>query len=107
LRGNGGGDAFLWSSVAEVGLNPDIVADYSSAQGDVLHFTLIDADETAAGDQNFTFVGTAGFTAPGQINWFSIGADTFIQLNTNADQAADAIVQLSGVPSGDAVLMFL
>jgi Ca2+-binding RTX toxin-like protein len=105
LRGNGGGDAFLWSSVAEIG--SDIVTDYSSVQGDVLHFTNIDADETVAGDQNFTFIGTAAFTAAGQINWFSNGTDTFIQINTNADLAADGIIQLSGVPSGDAVLMFL
>ncbi|HEU0215481.1 MAG TPA: hypothetical protein VFQ90_02400 [Stellaceae bacterium] len=108
LRGNGGGDAFLWSSVDEVGLStPDVVGDYSGAQGDVLHFTNIDANETVAGDQNFAFIGTAAFTAPGQINWFSNGTDTFIQLNTDADLAADAVVQLSGVPSGDSVLMFL
>ncbi|MGA7485676.1 MAG: calcium-binding protein [Xanthobacteraceae bacterium] len=108
LRGNGGGDAFIWSSVGEIGLSsPDVVADYSTAQGDVLHFTNVDADETVAGDQNFTFIGTAAFTAPGQINWFTNGTDTFIQLNTNADPAADAVVQLSGVLSGDSVLMFL
>jgi Ca2+-binding RTX toxin-like protein len=108
LRGFGGGDAFLWSSVAEVGLSSsDVVADYSIAQGDVLHFTGIDADETVAGDQNFVFIGAGAFTAPGQINWFSNGTDTFIQLNTNADLAADGIIQLSGVLSGDSVLMFL
>jgi Ca2+-binding RTX toxin-like protein len=108
LRGNGGGDAFLWSSVAETSAsNPDIVTDYSSAQGDVLHFTNIDADETVAGNQDFTFIGSAAFTAPGQINWFSNGTDTFIQLNTNADLAPDGIVELKGVPTGDSVLMFL
>jgi Ca2+-binding RTX toxin-like protein len=108
LRGNGGGDGFLWSSVGEVGLaSPDIVADYSTAQGDVLHFTNIDADETQPDDQDFDFISTAAFTAPGQINWFSNGTDTFLQFNTNADLAADATVQLSGVLSGDSVLMFL
>jgi hypothetical protein len=60
-----------------------------------------------AGDQNFTFISTAAFTAPGQINWFSNGTNTFIQLNTDADLTADGIIQLNGVPSGDAVLMFL
>ena len=108
LRGNGGGDAFLWSSIGEVGLaSPDIVADYSSAQGDVLHFTNMDADETQLNDQNFDFISTDAFTAPGQINWFSNGTDTFIQLNTDADLAADGMIQLSGVLSGDSVLMFL
>ena len=108
LRGSGGGDAFLWSSVGEVGLaSPDIVADYSSAQGDVLHFTNMDADETQLNDQNFDFISTDAFTAPGQINWFSNGTDTFIQLNTDADLAADGMIQLSGVLSGNSVLMFL
>ena len=107
-RGNGGADAFVWSSIDEIGLaSPDIVADYSSAQGDVLHFTNIDADETQPDDQNFAFISTAAFTAPGQINWFSNGADTFIQFNTNADLAADATLQLSGVLSGNSVLMSL
>jgi Ca2+-binding RTX toxin-like protein len=110
LRGKGGGDVFLWSSVDETGLSDidaDIVMDYSSAQGDLLQFTDIDADETVAGNQDFTFIGNAAFTAPGQINWFSNGTDTFIQLNTNADLTVDGIIQLSGVPTGDGVLMFL
>jgi Ca2+-binding RTX toxin-like protein len=105
LRGNGGADAFLWSSIAEVG--SDDVVDYSSAEGDVLHFTNIDADEILGGDQNFTFIGTAAFTAPGQINWFTNGTDTFIQLNTDADLAAEGTIQLMGAPPGDSVLMFL
>jgi Ca2+-binding RTX toxin-like protein len=110
LTGRGDIDAFLWSSIDDTGLNifdADIVTDYSSAEGDVLHFTNMDADETVAGDQNFTFISTAAFTAPGQINWFSNGTNTFIQLNTDADLTADGIIQLNGVPSGDAVLMFL
>ena len=105
LRGNGGGDAFLWSSVEEVG--SDDVVDYSSVQGDVLHFTNIDANETVADNQDFTFIGTAAFTAPGQINWFTNGTDTFIQLNTDADLAADGTIQLHTAPSGNSVLMSL
>ena len=100
----------LWKSIDEIGhfnFDPDIVTDYSSAQGDVLHFSFIDADETVAGDQNFAFISTAAFTAPGQINWFTDGANTFIQLNTNADLTVDAVIQLNGVTNGDAVLMFL
>ena len=104
-RGNGGADGFLWSSIAEVG--SDDVVDYSSAQGDVLHFTNIDANETMADNQDFTFIGTAAFTAPGQINWFTNGTDTFIQLNTDADPAEEGSIQLHTAPSGDSVLMFL
>jgi Ca2+-binding RTX toxin-like protein len=105
LRGNGGADAFLWSSIGEVG--SDDVVDYSSAEGDVLHFTNIDADDTLNGNQDFTFIGTAAFTAPGQINWFTNGSDTFMQLNTDPDPAAEGIIQLMTAPPGDSVLMFL
>jgi len=87
--------------------SPDIVADYSLAQGDVLHFTNMDADATQFNDQNFDFISTDAFSAPGQINWFSNGTDTFIQFNTDADLAADGMIQLSGVLSGDSVSMFL
>ena len=109
MTGGGAGDAFIWTSVNEIGwfnFDPDIITDFNKAQ-DVLHFTNIDADETVAGNQDFTFIGSAAFTAPGQINWFSNGTDAFIQLNTNADLTVDGIIQLSGVPTGDGVLMFL
>ena len=109
MTGGGAGDAFIWTSVNEIGwfnFDPDVITDFNTAQ-DVLHFTNIDANETVAGNQDFTFIGAAAFTAPGQINWFSNGTDTFIQLNTNADLTVDGIIQLSGVPTGDAVLMFL
>ena len=46
------------------------------------------------------------FTAPGQINWFTNGTDTFIQLNTNADPTVDGIVQVS-VHTVDASWLFL
>jgi serralysin len=109
MTGGGAGDAFLWKSVDEIGLfnfDPDIITDFNTAE-DVLHFTNIDANETVAGNQDFTFIGTAAFTAPGQINWVTNGTDTFIQLNTNADLTVDGIIQLNGVQSGDAVMMFL
>jgi hypothetical protein len=67
----------------------------------------MDADDTVAGDQNFTFIGTAAFTAPGQINWFTDGTDTFIQLNTNADLAADSVIKVNGVQTVDASWFFL
>jgi Ca2+-binding RTX toxin-like protein len=105
LTGGGGLDVFIWSSVDEIGLfnfDPDIVTDLNRAEGDLLHFTLIDANETVAGNQDFTFIGTAPFTAPGQISWSTNGVDTFIQLNTNADPTVDGIIQVLGVHTVDA-----
>jgi Ca2+-binding RTX toxin-like protein len=105
LTGGGGLDVFIWSNVNEIGLfnfDPDIVTDLNRAEGDLLHFTLIDANEAIAGNQDFTFIDQAGFTAAGQINWFTNGTDTFIQLNTNADPTVDGIIQVLGVHTVDA-----
>ena len=105
LTGGGGLDVFIWSNINEIGLSnfdPDIVTDLNRAEGDLLHFTNMDANETVAGDQNFTFIDQAAFTAPGQINWFTNGTDTFIQLNTNADPTVDGIIQVLGVHTVDA-----
>ena len=110
LTGGGGADIFLWQSINQIGLtnfDPDIVTDLNRAEGDALNFVVIDADETVAGDQAFTFIDTAAFTAPGQINWFTNGTDTFIQLNTNADPTVDGIIQLNGIHTIDISLFFL
>ena len=87
--------------------DPDIVTDFSRAENDALNFFVIDADETIAGNQSFTFIDTAAFTAPGQINWFTNGTDTFVQLNTNADPTVDGIIQVLGVQTVDASWFFL
>jgi serralysin len=104
VTGGAGADAFAWNSVDEIGwsnFDPDIVTDFTPNL-DVLALNLIDADETVAGDQAFTFIGTSGFTAPGQINWTTNGTDTFVQLNTNADPTVDGIIQVYGVHTVDA-----
>jgi Ca2+-binding RTX toxin-like protein len=110
MSGGAGVDVFIWSAVEQIGLfnfDPDIVTDFNKAEGDFLHFTNMDADETVAGNQAFTFIGTAGFTAPGQINFVTNGTDTFVQLNTNADLTVDGIIQVSGVHTVDASWFFL
>jgi Ca2+-binding RTX toxin-like protein len=104
MTGGGGADMFAWNSVYEMGwfnFDSDIVTDFAPHL-DLLALNLIDADETVAGDQAFTFIGTAAFTAPGQINFATNGTDTFIQLNTNADPTVDGIIQVFGVHTVDA-----
>ncbi len=106
LTGHGGGDVFVWRSTAETGptaATADIVGgDFNPLTGDLLAFNLIDANDTAAGNQAFTFIGAAGFTSAGQIRAFSDGFDTFIQLNTGGDATAEAMVRVQGVHSVDA-----
>jgi Ca2+-binding RTX toxin-like protein len=105
LIGGGGGDVFVWTSTADTGIGAnqaDVVgADFDPVAGDLLAFNPIDADVTVAGDQAFTFIGGATFTAPGQIRAFSDSTDTFIQLNTDDDAQQEAVVRVTGVHEVD------
>jgi hypothetical protein len=57
----------------------------------------LDADETVSGDQEFTVIGTADFTGPGQIRSFTTATDTYLLLNTDNDVMQEATIQLAGV----------
>jgi len=105
MTGGGGGDVFVWTSTAETGVagnEADVVTDFNRAQGDLLAFNLIDADETAAGNQAFTFIGTAPITGAGQISFFTTDTDTFILLSTDADTAQEMTIRVQGVHQVDA-----
>jgi hypothetical protein len=80
----------------------DVVTDFNRAGGDLLAFNPIDANLTVGGNQAFTFIGTAAFTAPGQINYFTTATDTYILLNTDADASQDATIRVFGVHTVDA-----
>jgi Ca2+-binding RTX toxin-like protein len=104
VTGGAGADAFVWNSIDEMGhtnFDPEVVTDFQP-HFDLLALNQIDANTMVAGDQAFTFIDTAAFTGPGQINWFTNGTDTFIQLNTDADLTQDAIIQVLGVHTVDA-----
>jgi Ca2+-binding RTX toxin-like protein len=107
MSGGAGYDVFVWLDIDEIGwsnFDPDIVTDLNRAEGDLLDLNMIDADETVAGNQAFTFIGTADnpFTAPGQISFAHVnGTDTYILLNTNADPTVDGIIDVYGVHAVD------
>ncbi len=100
LTGNGGNDIFRWSALNESGVGPgarDVVTDFVRAHGDLLDVSGIDADTTTSGNQTFNFNGGAAFTTAGQLRCFSTGAGTtIVELNVNADLAADMQIELAG-----------
>ena len=61
-----------------------------------------DADETVAGNQAFTFIGTAAITGPGQISYFTTATDTYILFGTDADVFQEMTIRLTGVYNVDA-----
>jgi len=98
-------DVFIWSNINEIGLfnfDPDIVTDLNRAEGDLLHFTNMDANEDGRRRPEFYLHRPGGVHGGCQISWSTNGVDTFIQLNTNADPTVDGIIQVLGVHTVDA-----
>ncbi|MGL4965689.1 MAG: calcium-binding protein [Inquilinus sp.] len=110
LIGGAGADRFVYGSTADsaVGANADVIGDFSHAQGDRIDLSAIDANTSAAGDQAFTFIGTATYTGvAGQLRYHSDGVVTTIAGDVNGDGVSDFHIQLTGaigVASGDFVL---
>ena len=76
LFGDEGGDTFVWSSTDEALVdgpsynvcNTDVIVDFDPDEFDMIDLSGIDADVYAAGNQAFTFIGTAAFSGtPGEL----------------------------------------
>ena len=63
--------------------------------GDKINLSAIDADTTLAGDQAFAFIGSAAFSAAGQLR-VTVSTNTFVTGDTNGDGAEDFKIMLSG-----------
>lgn len=75
LSGGGGADVFAYSVISDSGigaLKADQILDFTSGQ-DLIDLSAIDADAVLVGNQAFDFIGSAAFTALGQLR---IGVDS-------------------------------
>jgi Ca2+-binding RTX toxin-like protein len=96
LTGGANADHFVFSDGGGV----DTITDFSTAQGDVIDLTGIDANTTVAGDQAFTFIGTAAFhNVAGELRYVVVGANVTVTGDTNGDGVADFTLNLTGVQS--------
>ncbi|MFZ3012444.1 MAG: calcium-binding protein, partial [Nitrospira sp.] len=66
-----------------------------SALGDRIDLTTIDANELVSGNQAFSWIGGAAFTAAGQLRY----AGGVLQGSTDADTVAEFEIQLLGTPA--------
>lgn len=108
LEGGSGRDWFVFTDPGESSLTaPDIILDFggaavatASAAGsasfatvgseyDAIDLSEIDAIASTTENDAFTFIGTAAFTAAGQLHCVSTGTETYIEGNMNGDLAAD------------------
>ena len=100
LVGGAGADVFRFLAPAESargGPGRDTIRDFQP--GDRIDLSAIDANGALPGDPLFDFIGTAAFTAPGQIRVLESGANTIVQVNIAGSGLADMAIRLMGVHS--------
>ncbi|MDZ8260233.1 calcium-binding protein [Nostoc sp. ChiQUE01b] len=107
LTGGAGNDIFKYNSTSESPLSSrDLITDFrgnGSLPGDQIDVSTIDANSTIGGNQAFTFIGSAQFSAPGQIRY----SGGILQGNTDGNLSANFEIRLIGasqVVSSDLIL---
>ena len=99
LAGGADADRFVFAS-GDSGSRTstaDRIADFSALQRDRIDVSAIDANTSVDGNQAFTFIGTAAFTAAGQVRELMIAGKHFIALDWTGDQVADMMIRVDGV----------
>jgi Ca2+-binding RTX toxin-like protein len=94
VTGGGGADTFAFASLAEIGSDArDRILDFSHAEGDRIDLSAIDPDAGSAGDQAFSFIGTAAFSGdPGAFEVRTLiqkSGDTLVLIDMDHDAKAD------------------
>lgn len=97
LTGGTGADRFIFNLLKELGLGTarDVITDFSSAEGDKIDLTKIDANLLKTGLDAFTFIGSESFTGAGQLRF----DNEILSGNINGNLAADFEIHLVGVTS--------
>ncbi|HEV2747592.1 MAG TPA: calcium-binding protein [Allosphingosinicella sp.] len=98
LSGGAGADTFVYTGILDSRVGrPDRIRDFDGAEGDRIDLAAIDADRGSAGDQAFSFIGTAGFSgAAGELR--AEDADDGMHLfgDVNGDAIADFEILVRG-----------
>jgi Ca2+-binding RTX toxin-like protein len=101
LFGGDGADTFMWTLTADTTTNviyADTVFDFDAAEGDLISLSSIDANLVAAGNQAFTFIGTAAFSGnPGEVRYYHVGDNTYIEMQIGTAADPEGVIRLIGV----------
>lgn len=102
LEGGAGADLFIFTTAGVAGSTkstPERVLDFSHAERDQIDLRGIDANTTLAGDQAFTFIGSAAFgNHAGELRALVTTLNTYVYGDTNGDGVADFAIRLDGAP---------
>ncbi|WP_245425920.1 M10 family metallopeptidase C-terminal domain-containing protein [Rhizobium sp. J15] len=98
LTGGVGADTFVFKALADSTVavaGRDSILDFSSAGGDRIDLSAIDANSLTSGDQAFLYLGTAAFTgAAGELRYLKEASGTYVYGDTNGDRQADFAIHL-------------
>ncbi|MBO3759069.1 calcium-binding protein [Ciceribacter sp. L1K22] len=106
LTGGSGADRFDYNALNESAngaANRDIITDFNRGQGDKIDLSTLDANTTRSGNQAFSFIGDAAFSAAGQLRY----DNGILSADVNGDRSADFQIDMNGLASmsrGDFIL---
>jgi hypothetical protein len=74
----------------------DAINDFTRGE-DIINLSSIDARQGVNGNQAFTFIGTAAFSAIGQLRYEVSGTKVFVEGDVNNDRVADFQIEVRGL----------
>jgi Ca2+-binding RTX toxin-like protein len=94
VSGKGGVDIFrfLPTAIGPAAGNATTLLDFSRGAGEVIDLSAIDAIAGTLADDAFTFIGTAPFTAAGQLRWQDQGTVRLVLGEVTGDGVADLTI---------------
>ncbi|MEO3999703.1 calcium-binding protein [Mesorhizobium sp. CAU 1732] len=99
MSGGAGSDTFLYMAISDSGVgaaNRDTILDFVRGQ-DRIDLSALDANTAAAGNQAFSFIGSAAFSGvAGQLRYSSSGNTTFVDADINGDRVSDFQIAVNG-----------
>lgn len=101
ITGGTGADTirFLAAGDTVPGANRDAIKDFSTAQGDLIDLSAIDANDLVPNDQAFAFLGTGAFTGgAGEVRYDVVGSDSIVR-GTIGGTGVDFEIKVMGVTS--------
>ena len=110
LTGGSGADRFLFRTPEDSAPGAaDLIRDFSRAEGDRIDLRALDANDTLAGDQSFTFIGSAAWSGTaGELRTeVSAGGRTHVGADLDGDGRSDFRLVLStpvALDAGDFLL---